>query len=124
MKHFLFSVGAATLLSMFLITVQDAEAGRPTVHCEFSWAENPALNVKAGSKFRNKKVRTKEYNRLIAMGTVAVRVAADRGQRCQLNHPENTLIDTMVVKASYRLDPSGRIPNCADLNATVVCRGM
>lgn len=111
-------------LSVTILAVRDVQAGRPKVSCEFSWAENPALNVKAGNRYRNKNVRTSEYNRLIAMGTVPARVAADRGQHCQLNHPENTLIDTLIEKDIYRLNTSGRIPNCSDLNATVTCRGV
>lgn len=71
----------------------------------------------------NKRVRRRELERLEAMGRVMARVAADRGTYCQLNHPENTRIDTRIEKADYRRDPAGRIPNCADLQATVECRG-
>lgn len=118
-----FLIVGLIFLSVFALTLRDAQASRPRVSCEFSWKENQELNVKAGNKFRNATVRTSEYNRLIAMGSVPARVSADRGQHCQLNHPENTLIDTQIEKADFRLHHSGRIPNCSDLNAVVVCRG-
>jgi hypothetical protein len=90
----------------------------------FSWQDHEGIpNVRHGTKYVNKSVRRRELERLVAMGRVVARVAADRGNYCQLNHPENTRIDTKIEKADYRLDPAGRIPNCADLQATVECRG-
>jgi hypothetical protein len=111
-KRFLILIGSAVLLlGLAAIPVNEAEA-KPTVYCKFSW--ETAIE---------RKVRTKEYNRLVAMGEVPARVAADRGGRCQLNHPENTLIDVTVTKADHKLDEGGRIPHCADLNAVVECSG-
>ena len=114
---------ATLLLGMVAIPVNNAEAERPRVYCEFRWADNAELNVKGGNDFVDRKVRTREHERLVSMGPVPARVAADHGQHCQLNHIENTLIDTKIEKASYRLDDQGRIPNCADFNAIVECRG-
>lgn len=115
------------LSTFFLITMtflaNSADAARQNVYCEFRWADNAALNVKGGNKFAKRKVRRRELERLVSMGAVVARVAADHGQHCQLNHIENTLIDTQIDKLLYRLDPQGRIPNCADLNAIVECRG-
>jgi len=113
------------LLCLAAIPVNEAEA-RPIIYCKFSWDDNPApeFNVKHGSMAAHeRKVRTKEYDRLVMMGEVPARVSVDRGGHCVLNHPENTLIDVRLTKAEYRLDVGGRIPHCADLNATVECSG-
>ena len=81
-----------------------AQAERPTVICEFRWSENPGMNVKGGSASAGQiKVHTKEYNRLVDMGTVPARVAADHGQHCQLNHPENTGVDVHLKKTDLKL---------------------
>lgn len=111
------------LLSTIVVPVTNANAERPRVYCEFGWSDNAAFNVKGGNQIVNKKVRTKEYNRLVSMGSVRARVSADGGQHCQLNHPENTTIDIRIEKASYRLDSQGIIPSCRDLEAIVECRG-
>jgi hypothetical protein len=122
-KRFLILLGSAVvLLGLAAISVNEAEA-KPTVYCKFSWDDNPELNVKRWETSTERKVRTKEYDRLVMMGEVPTRVAADRGGRCQLNHPENTLIDVTVTKADHKLDEGGRIPHCADLNAVVECSG-
>jgi hypothetical protein len=113
---------ASALLGMLMIPSRSAYA-MADVHCYFTWDDNATLNVKHGRRYVNKRVRNPEFNRLVAMGKVVARVAADRGSYCQLNHPENTRIDTQIEKLTYRLDRSGRIPNCADLNAMVECRG-
>jgi hypothetical protein len=83
------------------------------------------MNMKGGSASAVQiKVRTKEYyNRLVDMGTVPARVAADRVQHCQLNHPENTAVDVRLKKTDLKLHSTGRIPNCGDLNAVAECRG-
>ena len=124
-KRFLILIGSAVfLIGLAVFSVNEAEA-RPTVYCLFSWDDNPnpEFNVKHWETSIERKVRTKEYDRLVVMGEVAARVAADRGGKCQLNHPENALIDITVTKADHKLDEGGRIPHCADLNATVECRG-
>ena len=113
---------------MFLTTatLHNGEAlAKPTIYCLFSWDDNTdtQFNVKKWETSVTKKVRTSEYDRLIDMGKVSARVAADRGAHCQLNHPENTLIDIKVTKAKHKFDEGGRIPHCADLHATVECRG-
>ena len=122
-NRFLILIGSAVLLlCLAAIPVNEAEA-KPTVYCKFSWDDNTELNVQGWETAEERKVRTKEYNRLVAMGEVPARVAADRGGRCQLNHPENTLIDVTVTKADHKLDEGGRIPHCADLDAVVECSG-
>lgn len=123
MKHVTYFFTVSAFLGILIIPVNKVYA-LTDVHCYFTWQDRPGLpNVRQGSKYVNKKVRRRELERLDAMGRVVARVAADRGNYCQLNHPENTRIDTKIEKASYRLDTSGRIPNCADFNAIVECRG-
>ena len=122
MKRILGFLGAAMLLGAIVIP-GTAEARRPTVVCTFTWNDNPSQNVRHGVRYKTRKVRTREYNRLVGMGTVPVRVAADRGQHCQLNHPENSLIDVPIRKSMYKLTPEGRLPNCGDFGAVVTCRG-
>lgn len=114
-------VCALTLLS---IPFQQAQA-RTKIECRFDWDDNEALNVKGSQMgiIRSKKVRTSEYNRLVQMGTVPARVSADRGGKCTLYHPENRIISHDVNKDRQRLNLTGSIPNCADLNATVTCAG-
>ena len=121
MKHVTYLLISA-FLGILVIPVNRAHA-LSDVHCNFTWSDNETLNVRHGSGYVNKSVRRRELERLVAMGKVVARVAADRGNYCQLNHPENTRIDIQIEKVDYRLDRSGRIPNCADLNAMVECRG-
>jgi riboflavin biosynthesis pyrimidine reductase len=108
--------------------LENAEA-REYVVCTFAWADNPTMNVKGSQKYNPKgvkvdrKVRRKEYQRLVDMGRVPVRVSKDKGYNCELNHPENALIDTTLDKKFLRLDREGRMPNCADLQATARCVG-
>ena len=117
-------IGALGLCFLFGITVVSDAYARGTVECEFRWASNEAANVAAGRSLPiTRRFRNKEYNRLVSMGSVNARVAADHGGRCQLNHPENTTIDITILKEKHRLDKSGRIPNCSDFNATVRCIG-
>ena len=122
MKSLTYVLVAFASFVILTIIAQNAHA-RETVHCYFIWGENETLNVQHGSKYVNRSVRNREYNRLVEMGRTVARVAADHGAHCQLNHPENTLIDVRLEKVRQRLDPSGRIPNCADLNARVICYG-
>jgi hypothetical protein len=125
LKPFSRNLGSTLILLCSSFIIVNAAVARPTVYCLFKWDDNPDphFNVKGWETSVEKNVRTKEYDRLIAMGEVAARVAADRGAKCQLNHPENTLIDATIVKRDHKFDPGGRIPHCADLNATVECRG-
>lgn len=123
MKYKTTLVFASVVLGMLVIPVNNVYA-LSDVHCIFSWQDHEGIpNVKQGSEYVHKSVRRRELERLVAMGRVMARIAADHGNYCQLNHPENTRIDTRIEKADYRLDPAGRIPNCADLQATVECRG-
>ncbi len=122
-KRFWILLGSVVLLlGLAAIPVNEAEA-KPKVYCLFSWDNNTDLNVERWEDSTERKVRTKEYDRLVMMGEVPARVAADRGGRCQLNHPENALIDITVKKADHKLNEGGRIPHCADLNAMVECSG-
>jgi hypothetical protein len=118
-------LATAVILLCFSVIFTDEAAARQRVYCLFKWDTNPdpVFNVKGWETSVDMKVRTNEYERLIAMGEVAARVAADNFAKCQLNHPENTLIDVTIVKVDHKLDPGGHIPHCADLNATVECKG-
>lgn len=116
------------LLSMFVLSPQDALAAKQTVKCEFSWEENVEKNVKGSNNWGDslkvrKCVRQREYDRLIEAGKVAARVSGKRGTDCYLNHPENTTIDTKIYKSLLRSDIEGRMPTCQDLFATVECKG-
>ncbi len=122
MKEITYVFFVSAVFAVLLIPARTVHA-RADVHCYFTWEDNETPNVRHGTQYINKRVRNRELERLVAMGKVVARVAADRGNYCQLNHPENTLIDTRVKKADYRLDPAGRIPNCSDLQAMVECRG-
>ncbi len=122
MKNIQHIVSASVVIAVSMVAMGHAHA-RQDVHCNFTWEENAAQNVKHGSSYVAKRVRNSEYNRLVAMGKVATRVAADAGAYCQLNHPENTLIDVRITKADQRLNSSGNIPDCANMNAMVECRG-
>ena len=121
-RYWIFLGLVVLLLGLVVIPVDKAEA-RPTIYCKFSWADSEERNVQGWETATERKVRTKEYNRLVAMGEILARVAADRGAYCQLNHPENTLIDIKVTKADHKYNEGGRIPHCADLNAVVECQG-
>lgn len=84
MKRFGMLLGLAfLLLGLATIPVNEA-AALPTVYCLFSWDDNPdpKFNVERWETSIEKKVRTKEYDRLIDMGEVSARVAADRGAYC------------------------------------------
>lgn len=122
MKQMTYVFIVSALFGVLLLQAKEAYA-LTDVHCIFTWSDNETRNVKGGSKYINKSVRRRELERLVAMGNVVARGAVDRGNYCQLNHPENTRVDTRIEKAAYRLDSSGRIPNCADLNSMVECRG-
>ena len=105
-----------------MMSMQEAQA-RKNISCEFSWSDNEGANVKGGSESIKEKVRSKEYNRLVEMGKAHALASADRGEKCQLNHPENATIDIKIHKKGMMLKRTGRIPNCADFNATVICKG-
>jgi hypothetical protein len=120
-KHLL---SGALALGVLLGAAPGAYA-RTEITCVFSWADNPELNVKGHSAHAAtlKKVRTKEYERLVGK-KVAARISGSRGGKCTLNHPENTTIELQITKDEFRLDPAGAIPSCEALAATVECRGM
>jgi len=122
-RHILFLI-AVGIVGLFAAPAHEAQASRPKVRCDFSWNNNAALNVHSGTRTHIRKVRTAEYNRLVGMGTVPARSSANGGQWCQLNHPENTLVDVSIRKDTYKLDPAGRVPSCSDFGAMVTCRGI
>ncbi len=99
------ALAATVFFVMQSVLFSHAQAERPTVTCEFRWSEYPGMNLKGGSASAGQiKVRTIEYNRLVDMGTVPARVAADRGQHCQLNHPEKVNISQLCLSSrSQRL---------------------
>jgi len=114
-----------------LLFVPQVAHSRPRVKCVFMWEENKEKNIRASdspnawgdSLTVKRKVRSREYERLINAGKVAARVSGKRGEVCYLNHPENTLIDVKIYKSILQLDVRGRIPNCEDLFASVECTG-
>lgn len=53
----------------------------------------------------------------------SVKVTADRGNLCRLNHPVKGSVDVRIRKHHLDLDPSGRLPYCKDLEAHVYCEG-
>lgn len=129
----------ACVLATFVLASNYAMAAT-TIYCIFRWDENVGLNVKSSADYMasrgregerlysERKVRTKEYNRLVCADASStcwtpVRVAGDRGAFCNINHPENTRFDIRLRKSSLRRWDNSRIPNCADLNATVRCLG-
>jgi hypothetical protein len=122
MKHIKHIVSASVVIAVSMVSMGHAHA-RQDVHCNFTWEENTALNVKHGVIYGKMRVRNNEYNRLVAMGKVAASIVADQGDHCLLHHPENILITTRITKADQRLNPSGRLPNCSNMNAMVECRG-
>lgn len=98
------------------------------VQCVFRWQENVEKNIASpsldiGDVWISRKVREREYDRLLELGRVNARVSSEGGKTCILNHPENTLIDAKLNKKKLRLDPNGRQPSCYELSATVRCRG-
>ena len=107
-----------------VLSIQQAQA-RTKIECRFDWDEARYLNVKSSGDghFVTQKVRTREYNRLVQMGEVKARVSLDAGGRCTLNHPENHTIDLNFKKDRFRLNLTGRIPRCSELNAYVTCAG-
>jgi hypothetical protein len=111
-----------TVLILGLVAIPVKEAGAlESITCRFAWVDNEELNVEAGAESVTKNVRGREYDRLVQQGCVRVRVAAERGSHCQLNHPENTRIDVRITKADHMLHAAGHVPYCADLNAYVRC---
>lgn len=112
------------IVSLSLLASAEAVQAARTVWCQFEWRGNVRLNVRANhSNAISKRVRNREYNRLVEQGRVRARVSADRGDHCSLNHPENTRVDVRLDKADLQLNAGGRIPYCADLSATAVCVG-
>ena len=67
-----------------------------------------------------KKVRKREYDRLIEAGKKDARVSGSRGDKCTLNHPENTRIDARLDKQYLSTSGSGSV-DCESLNAEVQC---
>lgn len=123
MYHKASTIVVFSFIALFL-SIQQAQA-RTKIECRFDWDEARYLNVKSSGDghFVTQKVRTREYNRLVQMGEVKARVSLDAGGRCTLNHPENHTIDLNFIKDKFRLNLTGRIPRCSELNAYVTCAG-
>lgn len=93
------------------------------VYCEFSWANNPSLNVKGNYEVVtvNRKLTPRGYDRLVESGPYDARVSGNRGDSCFLKHPKLSSINVDLYKSTLATDPSRHIPDCLELNATVSC---
>lgn len=109
--------------------------------CHFSWDENASQNIMSSSEYEEtgavkyrlgkmrwpelsttKKVRKKEYNRLIEADKVDVRVSNKYMASCVLNHPYNTRIDVVIAREELRINRRNYLsPSCDLLNAKVEC---
>ena len=114
----------ALVSAILLAPVHTLQAGTE-ITCLFSWEENAEANIKAHSQRAAtlKKVRTKEYEKLVGK-KVAAKVKGAGGDQCTLKHPDNGSIKIAVRKDAFRLDPKGAMPDCNVLMATVICEGM
>jgi hypothetical protein len=68
-------------------------------------------------------VSTKEYDKLVGK-ELSAKVSGSGGANCTLSHPGNRMINISVRKDAFRLDPTGAMPDCDALKATVKCEGM
>ena len=85
-------------------------AKRQKVTCTFTIQEDAGRNVKANTFTKTKKVRRREYNRLVESGENAYRVVADGGYHCIIRHIENIKFRVRIDKRDMKLRPEGRIP--------------
>lgn len=117
-SHILITSIFATVTFMVPFSPVQAE-----VFCEFSWVNNPSLNIKGSHEVVpvNRKLTPRGYDRLVTSGPYDARVSGNRGDSCVLMHPKLSAIKVELYKSTLASSPSGHKPDCLELDATVNC---